>query len=113
MTGPELVVARNLGIVMLIVVSLVLLSLLHARELVKADVRKRDGTPVSVRWSFWGPSWSERLALFGTMFHVKYQDLLGNIHEGWCLVPRHSWRQVRWLRDEVTGTIGAVLDEES
>ena len=111
MSGIDWIVWRNIAAVGLIVVILFVLGLAMKREWVKEDLRKRGHLPVRVRWSLFGPSLTERLGIWGTVFRVSYRDLFGNEHEGWCVVPRYRWRQLKWLRNKVASTTGNGLRE--
>lgn len=80
---------------------MVTLHLVLCREWVKSDLAARGSVPFSIRWSWIGPGIGARFLHYGTFFRVHYRDLLGGIHEAWCLVPRYTWREVRWIEDEV------------
>ena len=111
MNTVELVVWRNLGVAGMIFLVLIGLGLVMKREWVKDHLRTKGCAAERVRWSLIGPNLRERFGLFGTVFRVSYRDVFGNEHEGWCVVPRYRWRQVKWLRDEIVSTAGNVLRE--
>jgi hypothetical protein len=94
-----------LGVVLasVLLITLLLLKVVLARERVKVDLQKRQFHPIIVRWRplqtfiFWKKSCR------GSTFDVVYVDQTGSFHQARCLIF-YSTSKIEWLADELIPT---------
>jgi hypothetical protein len=98
MSDVDWVVARNLGLCVLIVAVLCSLAVIWDRERVKRHLVEDGCTVLKVRWkpfAWWGP-------IQGHSFVVEWVDILGLIHRGKCWTFGFPFG-IGWHEEEVVG----------
>lgn len=107
MDAVDIIVYRNLAIVVLIVAALQCLGVTLCREWIKSDLRRRRCEPHRIRWQ----PFAWRTNLLTCSFRVVYSDFRGHVHRASCWTYWHRPR-VTWATDEIIDATGNTSAEQ-